>query len=232
MISDSDLIRQEEGQVSAGNATEHILGLDRILDSIGRLCVSPMGQEQIAALSFSPDYETIQESLDALSEMMSLLSDSDNPFPFGDVVDLREPLGRIRVRGMWLEVTELVGLRRSLQTLTTVLSYLTSLPEGAAPTLRRRATDITVAPEILRRINALVSDFGTMRDDASTELSRIRSEQVALQARLTRLLDSVLRRAQADGIVPPDSQPTLRERTTRFACHTCHATTHAGYRPR
>lgn len=130
MISDSDLIRQEEGQVSAGNATEHILGLDRILDSIGRLCVSPMGQEQIAALSFSPDYETIQESLDALSEMMSLLSDSDNPFPFGDVVDLREPLGRIRVRGMWLEVTELVGLRRSLQTLTTVLSYLTSLPEG------------------------------------------------------------------------------------------------------
>ncbi len=211
MISDSDLIRQEEGQVSAGNATEHILGLDRILDSIGRLCVSPMGQEQIAALSFSPDYETIQESLDALSEMMSLLFDSDNPFPFGDVVDLREPLGRIRVRGMWLEVTELVGLRRSLQTLTTVLSYLTSLPEGAAPTLRRRATDITVAPEILRRINALVSDFGTMRDDASTELSRIRSEQVALQARLTRLLDSVLRRAQADGIVPPDSQPTLRE---------------------
>ncbi|MEZ5010799.1 MAG: hypothetical protein R2744_03965 [Bacteroidales bacterium] len=69
------------------------------------------------------------------------------------------------------------------------------------PELGKIAGEISLYPFIFDTIDAILSKDGTMKDNASRELSEIRGEIRKVSASVARKLQSVLKKAQSDGIV-------------------------------
>ena len=61
------------------------------------------------------------------------------------------------------------------------------------------------------RIDGIVNKFGKIKDNASPTLAGIRRELAATTGSISRTLNSILRSAQAEGIVDKDVNPTVRD---------------------
>ena len=111
---------------------------------------------------------------------------------------------------MYLEEQELFDLRRSLETIRDIVRFLqrTSNEDGEEesgispyPRLRDLAGDIIVFPQLISRINNILDKFGKIRDNASSELLRIRRELASTTGSISRSLHAILRNAQSEGYV-------------------------------
>ena len=79
------------------------------------------------------------------------------------------------------------------------------------PALYRLADGVATFPEIVRLIDRTLNKFGKVRDNASSELFRIRRELAATEGSISRILGGILRSAQADGLIEKDVTPALRD---------------------
>lgn len=79
------------------------------------------------------------------------------------------------------------------------------------PCLKRLAGDITVFPQLIGKINGILSPYGKIKDNASAELARIRRELASTMGSISRSLNSILRNAQSEGVVDKDVTPTMRD---------------------
>ena len=77
--------------------------------------------------------------------------------------------------------------------------------------MRALAGEVEDFPAIIRGIDAIIDKFGAVKDSASPALARIRGELVRTSGSISRTLNSILRRAQADGLVEKDAAPTMRD---------------------
>lgn len=192
---------------------EQKTGFDKIRRLIAEQCLSSLGRERVEEMSFSSDYRFISALLDRTGEFVRILQGADD-FPAAYFLDLRYPIKRIRPEGAFLDEQELFDLKRSLQTIRDVVRFLRAKKEGEAPTypaLASLAADVQVFPQLISGIDALLDKSGRMKDGASPALAEIRREMAATMSGVSRSLQSILRSAQAEGIVDKDVSPTLRD---------------------
>lgn len=120
---------------------------------------------------------------------------------------------------MYLDEQELFDLRRSLETIRDIIHFLTLTPNDEEqekenspyPALQKLAGDIIVFPQLITRINNILDKFGKIKDNASSELLRIRRELASTAGSISRSLNAILRNAQAEGYVDKDVTPTMRD---------------------
>lgn len=197
---------------------EKKIEFDAIRTMLKELCLCTLGRECVDEMSFLTDYASIEGRLGETDEFVRLLRVEQN-FPNDFYFDVREPLQRIRIPGMYMGEEELFALRRSLDTIGRMLSLLRRQSDdggvdGAVslyPRLRALAGDVEAFPQIIRAIDAIVDKFGHVKDSASPALAGIRSELVRTSNGISRTLNNILRRAQAEGLVEKDASPTLRD---------------------
>ena len=79
------------------------------------------------------------------------------------------------------------------------------------PSLKRLAGDIAVFPQLIGKIDSILNKYGKIKDNASTELARIRRELASTMGSISRSLNSILRNAQSEGYVDKDVAPTMRD---------------------
>lgn len=163
-------------------------------------------------MAFSSDYVTITTQLQQTDEFVRILH-GDVEFPTGFYFDVRYSLQRIRPEGTWLDEKELFDLKRSLQTIHDIVRFLHTEEgeESSYPALTALAGDIPLFPQLIRQIDAILDKFGRVKDNASTELSRIRREMSTTMNSISRSLQSILRSAQAEGVVDKEVTPTMRD---------------------
>jgi DNA mismatch repair protein MutS2 len=193
------------------NNFEQKIAFDKIRFLLKEKCISILGEEKVDEMAFSADYETVCRSLAQTDEMRTLITDENTEFPLTTFFDLREGLSRIRVEGLYLDASELFDLRRSLEVINSVVRFISEKPEGEIPQLKLLTENIIVFPVIVAKINSIVDKFGKIKDNASSELGRIRKEIFTVQGGVSKTLQSILRQAQTDGLVEKDAQPTMRE---------------------
>ena len=198
---------------------EQKIGFDQIRHLLKDKCLSTLGQERVEDMSFSTTYEEINLRLEEITEFVRIIQEEDE-FPDQYFFDVRPSLKRIRVEGMYLEEQELFDLRRSLETIRDIVRFL---QRGDAnnenedtelspyPTLKKLAGDIIVFPQLISRINNILDKFGKIKDNASSELLRIRRELASTTGSISRSLHAILRSAQAEGYVDKDVTPTMRD---------------------
>lgn len=68
-----------------------------------------------------------------------------------------------------------------------------------------------VFPQLITRINNILDKFGKVKDNASSELLRIRRELASTTGSISRSLNNILRAAQSEGYVDKDVAPTMRD---------------------
>lgn len=197
---------------------EQKIGFNSIRHLLKEKCLSTLGEERVNVMVFSESYNDINEWLEQVMEFMRIIQEEDG-FPDQYFFDVRPSLKRIRVEGMYLDEQELFDLRRSLETIRDIVSFLTRTSDGGEeeegnspyPTLRKLAGDIMVFPQLITRINNILDKFGKIKDNASSELLRIRRELASTTGSISRSLNAILRNAQSEGYVDKDVNPTMRD---------------------
>ena len=181
-----------------------------IRDCLKSCCTSSLGKERVDEMLWVNHYKTVQNRLAHLREMMSVLTDSSLSFPQGDIYDLREALARIRVEGLFMDENELFSLRKMLDYVGQLERFFTLLDREKYPLLA--SLPLTSFPNhLIVAIDRIIDRYGKMKDSASPELARIRKDIAHSQGSVSRALNSILRQAQAEGLLDKDAAPTMRE---------------------
>lgn len=194
------------------NNFEQKIGFDEIRSLLKSKCLSTLGKEMVDEMSFSADVDTVNEWLQQVKEFRRMLEETDN-FPMQYFFDVRESVTRLRLEGTHMEEGEVFDLRRSMETICSIVKILTESDDAACkyPALNRLAADVMTFPELIRQIDRILDKFGRMRDDASPALAETRRELSRTEGSISRTLYSILRTAQSDGLVEKDVTPTLRD---------------------
>lgn len=191
---------------------ESKIGFDKIRQLLTTRCLSPLGGEKVENMSFSSDYTFITESLSQTEEFIRITQEEDD-FPTNYFLDVRPSLRNIKVEGTWIDENALFDLRRSLQTIRDIVSFLKKEDEENTPYphLYTLAGEVVVFPQLISKIDNILDKFGRIKDNASSELHRIRKDMAHISGGISKSLNAILRLAQSEGLVEKDVTPTMRD---------------------
>lgn len=193
---------------------EEKIGFNEIRTMLKGRCLSELGVECINQMEVLYEGDEIRERLKQVGEMRMVLREEDD-FPVENFIDIRQSLMRVRLEGTHLEELEVFDLKRSLSTIADIVGFLKrGVDEDSQPTyptLLRLVDGVVVFPEIVKRADAILNKYGRIKDNASPELARIRSEIESAKRGISYSIRSIISSAQKDGIIDKDVTPTIRD---------------------
>ena len=188
---------------------EQKIGFDRIRELLKERCISPMGIEKVGGIRFVTDPGEIEEKLSATFEFQHLLVFEEN-FPSDNYYSFSDCLNKIRIEGTFPEVRELFDLKRSLETVRSILGFLKSRDEAKYPILINLCRKVKTYPYVIDSIDRIIDRHGVIKDNASQRLREIRSEILSKTIQVSKRLNAILKQAQAEGIVDSDTAVSVR----------------------
>lgn len=190
---------------------EQKISFDTIRVRLKGYCLSSLGEEEVDKMGFSTHFQQITYQLNLTNEMLQLLSSESDEMPVGDFFDIRSALSRVQAEGMYLDESEIFDLKRTLEAVQKLVSFISKQKTEIFPNLHLLIADIQSFTLIIKQIDNIINKFGKIKDNASPELARIRKDIFHTQSGISKTLNAILRQAQADGYVEKDVSPTIRE---------------------
>ncbi len=200
---------QSHKNVIYPDSFENKTGFDQIRKLIKELCLFGLGRDQVDAMAFTYHFDTINEHLDQTAEFKEICLFEDD-FPEDHYYDPTPALRKSKVEGSYLETDELVMLKKSLDTLKAVFNFFKNTPEEKYPTLKKLLHNVNYHPYIDKRIDAILSRHGKIKDEASKELKQIRGEIARKQASAGKIMQNLLKNAIRTGVVDKDAMVSIR----------------------
>lgn len=192
------------------NNFEQKIGFDKIRQMVESKCITQAARQKLAEVSFVSSLELLTPILQQVAEMRTICS-MDSSFPDSGYVDVLPFLPKARIIGAYLDVNEVFALKRALDTTKSIVAFFKRQEEGLYPTLRQLVSAITIYPAVLDRIDSIVNQHGKVRDNASPELLQIRRAITDKQQQVSRRIQVIMKKAQADGIVDEDANISIRD---------------------
>ena len=188
---------------------EEKIGFDRIRESVGKSCMTEAAEDLLAREEFLTNAQEIRIKLARVKEITGMREEED--FILEAYTDLRDPLSRLKVSGNYLEAHEIADLRKNLHAARSILNFFKKTGRAELyPNIYALCSPVKVYPFILERIDRVLSKQGTVRDQASRELARIRSSLSALEKRSSVMMQAILKKIQKDGMAESDVNITHR----------------------
>jgi DNA mismatch repair protein MutS2 len=187
-----------------------VLELGRVLDVVAGFAASSLGAVGVRGLAPSIDEEWLDREHARVAAMRAAIHGDDawRPDP---IPDLADPLTRLRVAGsMWTGVELVSGgtlLRSSRHTQTLLRDP--RRPAVVRALLEPLLERLIARPALEESIARAVLDDGTVKDDASAALRRIRRELRAAHGELIRILEREMERLEPQHRVS-DMSVTMR----------------------
>src|SRR5450759_1791348 len=188
---------------------ENKTGFDRIRTLLREKCLSPMGLEKVDNIKFIEDFEHLSHILSATYEFQQLLI-FEVSFPSEHYYKISDCLNKIRVEGAFPEVQEVFDLKRSLETVKTILNFFRNKDASKYPVLQSMCGSVKTYPYVLDTADRIIDKRGVIKDNASPRLKEIRVELIGKSIHVTKRLNAILKQAQSDGIVDSDTSVSLR----------------------
>ncbi|NDW12001.1 endonuclease MutS2 [Bacteroides sp. 214] len=194
---------------------EQKIGIDTIRQFITEKCLSPLGEEQVTAMTFSTDYATIEKWLEQTSEFTQIIRNRED-FPTNFFLDVRSSISRIEKDiTVWFSEEEISDLMNSLQTINDIVTFLHSAKTDAEkskyPALTSMADNIKVFPLIVDKANSILDKSCQVKDNASRRLADIRRDKLEATKAITRNMQTAMRDAQKAGLIGRDTQLSVRD---------------------
>jgi len=167
------------------------LEYNRIIDYLAHLALSPLGQNLVLQLEPHTDIGYIQQRLNEVTELRSIL-DFDDPFPLHGLLDITPALKKVRVQGNFLPAEELVNVVQTLHVARRIHNYFSERNEKY-PALSLIARDIASFQHIEKQVNHCI-DLSTAQilDRASPALNRIRRSIETHELRIRKKLEDLV----------------------------------------
>ncbi|MDB4876218.1 MAG: MutS2 protein [Gemmatimonadetes bacterium] len=181
-----------------------------MLDVVAGFATSNLGAARIRALAPTTDALALQSAHSRVAAMRAALQ-GDEPWHPDPIPDLSGALTRLRVIGSRWTGEELIAAATLLRSSRRSQTRLRDPKRPAivravlAPLIDR----LIAAPTLEARIERTIQDDGTVKDDASAALRRIRRELRAAQGELIRILEREMEQLASHHRVA-DSSVTMR----------------------
>lgn len=193
---------------------ENKIGFDSVRRMVLTRCESPLGRKCADDMAFGSDFNEVRRLLEETAELKSII-EGDNDFPSGDIRDLTDRLRAVRPEGTHLSTAELIDLRVSMTTMADIAEYFAKHrdDDGSTPypRLDAVASGLNVFPLLVSAIDRVVDRWGNIKDSASVELAEIRKALNSMSGRVNTVMRRVMAAAVRDGIIDPESSPSMRD---------------------
>ena len=151
-----------------------------------------MGKEHIDNINFFTDADELSDEFVKLNAIKNLI-ESDNDISLENIKDIRDTLDLIKIPGNYVLPEKFLLIRDFLNICRNIKSKLSSLlPEDNLLVLLAR--DIFVDKLLIHHIESIIDNTGAIKDKATKNLFRIRSEIISKKDILRKLLDKILKR--------------------------------------
>jgi DNA mismatch repair protein MutS2 len=180
----------------------------RLLELVGSFAHSKVAREWLLAMKPSRDPCWIEQQHDLVSEMRTLLALGVSP-ALGGLFDPTRMTDKARIQGALLEPEEIRDLLFLMDNITTWQALIESPPEavasglGGLKALSQLPAGAQLA-QLTRSLRSRLNPDGSLSDNASADLRRIRREIERQQRTIEESLRSTLRRLSEGGSTQED----------------------------
>lgn len=185
------------------------IGFNRVRQMVENYCITNLAKDKLSGITFMSDPRQVKAMLSQTNEMKTITM-LENDFPHDGFVDTVHFIRKVAIDGSYLLPEELGALRSSLSAMDRLVRFF-SRNEAKYPYLSRVTSKIESFPMMVGAIDRIIDQRNTVRDNASQELARIRSEINFKEREAGKRLHSILRNAINDGIIESDTQITIRD---------------------
>ena len=190
------------------DCSRSVLEWDRFLDQLAGYAQSAVGSQWLLELAPSTDMDWIRREHMLGAEMRLLVRAGARP-SLGSLFSPSEVLAKARIEGAALEADEIrriVALSEDISAWAALMSTPPNDLVDAIPQLRVLAGDLLTFPlqPLVESLRSLILPDGSLADDASPELRRIRREMERQQRAIEESLRSALRRFSEGGSTQDD----------------------------
>jgi DNA mismatch repair protein MutS2 len=170
-----------------------VLEFPRLLEVVADRASSTQGAAAVRRLLPRTDREWLAAELSRVQAMRALLS-SEGGWQQDPIPDATQALARLRLAGATLDGTQLTSIATLLRSSRRTQAALRDpkRPAMATAWLLTFAARLVAAPREEDAIDRAIDGDGTVRDDASPVLRRLRRELMGAQGELVRLLERVM----------------------------------------
>ncbi|MDR3753662.1 MAG: Smr/MutS family protein [Terracidiphilus sp.] len=173
-----------------------------LLGLVAGYAASPVGRAAILTLQPSTDEEWIGRQHRLVSEVRLLLEEQVS-IPLGGLLDPTQLAAKAQIAGAALEAAELQSVARLANDVASWQALLREPPMrlvGKLPGLSELSAALTTSLRpLVESIERTIQPDGSLADDASPELNRIRREQERQQRVIEESLRSALRKLTGEG---------------------------------
>lgn len=189
---------------------ESKIGFDGVRTIIENLCNNSLSKDKCKEMNFSSDFGQVLTQLQQTNEYLTILNTGED-FPNGNIYDLREELGRVRIIGAYLTETELFQLGQTLSAAADICAFFTEERCNKFPQLKKIADEVTTFPEILRIITSAIDKFGNMKDNASPTLMELKRSLQMTASSVNGMMQRIMSQCKQEGFLEKDSSPVVRD---------------------
>ncbi|MEF9931578.1 MAG: endonuclease MutS2, partial [Bacteroidales bacterium] len=189
---------------------EQKLGFEKISESVALRCSTNYAKERVANEKVSNSASVIERRL-ILTDEMRLICMFESSFPANGFIDSIDYLKPLEVEYTSLSLENINKLYIFLENLRGILAFFKGCKEGSYLNLRAMADPIVFFPEIIHRLELLLDKYGEIRDNASEELYKIRKSLKEKENSISRKIQSILKRAQEEGVADEDATVSARD---------------------
>ncbi|MCK5840305.1 MAG: endonuclease MutS2, partial [Bacteroidales bacterium] len=187
---------------------ENKLGFSTIRNLLKQKCLSTLGEYYVDKIVFSDNYHHVSKLINQVGEFSTIIA--ENPaFPSQDYINMIPELTRIKIPGTFIEIDSLSNLRLSLLTIVSCIDYIQKEPD-AYPELQKLSAEVVLDKAILKGAEKIIDEKGNIKNNASPELKRIRTEIIHKQGAIDKKIGQTLKAAQKSGWINKDAAVTIR----------------------
>lgn len=187
---------------------EEKINFQKIRELIKVECTGPLGMDFVDKMSFSKDFRLVSRLLDQTEEFKRLI-ESGEFFPSSNFTNIHPFLEKAKIEGTFLYEDEFHEVKLALITLSQCISFFLD-HEAEYPQLFELLGLVNLNNDLLRAIERIIDEKGKIRNNASRELSLIRSKILYEENRLRKVLDRIFKDAKSKGLTPEDASVTIR----------------------
>ncbi len=195
------------------NFSVDLLEFESLRQLVGRFVRSQLGRHELEELAPHSDRGILESALADAAEAVTYLRATEESQPatrgaairlrFDSIPDIRATLPMLRIEGAGLEAAQILDLTRLLEQAGEIRAVL-NMAAARYPRLGARAASIFDPRSMLRDLAGKILPDGTLADDASVALHRLRRDIERQQKQIQISLERFLRAHHDDGTLQED----------------------------
>ena len=195
------------------NSSSELLEFESLRQLLGRFVRSALGLAELQKIEPQSNRVELERTLADVAEAIGYLQSSRRPQPaargaairirFDSIPDIARAVAILRIEGAGLEAKQIFDLTQFLEQAGEIRSLLTAAWERF-PKLGAKAAALADLRALLRDLRGKILPDGTLADDASVALHRLRRDLERQQKQIQISLERFLRAHHDDGTLQED----------------------------